>query len=99
MVPVRTRMSATVATAGLLVAAAILAGCAQQAVVGAASSDGGGLVESKCGRCHPLERVRAAKKDKAGWTATVERMTTHGLQVTAAQKAAIIAYLSTSNAP
>ena len=96
---VRSRIGAVAATVVLLAAAAVSVDCAQQAAVGAAPNDGASIVQEKCGRCHPLARVEAAKKDKAGWTTTVNRMTTHGLVVSTAQKAAVIDYLSMTHAP
>ena len=36
------------------------------------SADGRALVSQLCSRCHPLDRVNNAKKDRAGWTATVD---------------------------
>lgn len=94
---VRSRCGAIVATAMLVVLATVPLGCAQQASLGAQPTDGAGLVQVKCRRCHPIERVQAAHKNRAGWTATVERMTTHGLEVTSGQKAAIVDYLSTQD--
>jgi len=72
-----------------------LAACAPTTGSGAggSASDPGQLIAEKCSRCHPLQRVQAARKDQAGWSATVDRMTTHGLQVTDAEKTAIVGYL------
>ena len=58
------------------------------------TSDPSQLVAQKCSRCHPIQRVQAAHKDQAGWSRTVDRMMTHGLQVTAAEKSAIVGYLA-----
>ena len=58
------------------------------------STDGATLVGQLCGRCHPIDRVQAAKKDRTGWTATLDRMVSHGLNVDAAQKTAIVDYLT-----
>ena len=81
---------------GVLLAVAMLltavAGCSSS--LASSASDGATLVAEQCGRCHPVERVNGAKKDQAGWTATVERMRSHGLVVTDQQAAAIVAYLS-----
>jgi len=40
-----------------------------------------------------FDRVQAAQKDKAGWESTVDRMVGHGLEVTDAERTAIIDYL------
>lgn len=52
------------------------------------------LVAEQCGRCHPLERVQSARKDRAGWTNTVTRMRSNGLSVTDEQFTAIVDYLT-----
>ncbi len=67
----------------------------QPASEGADAADPGAtLVDQKCSMCHTLDRVRSAQYDKAGWTATVERMQKNGLVVTDEEKTAIIEYLS-----
>lgn len=80
---------------GAMLATMALAGCVAASGSGTTGSSGGAqLVQQKCTRCHSIDRVQTAQKDRAGWTATVERMVTHGLQVTDAEKAAIIDYLA-----
>ena len=81
-----------------LLIAAVLSGCAASADYGSTSTDGATLVSTLCGRCHPIERISAVKKDQAGWTATVGRMRSHGLVVTDAQQAIIISYLTARDA-
>lgn len=56
------------------------------------------LVEQKCSMCHNTARVYDADYDKAGWTATVERMEQNGLVVTPDEKASIIDYLAEQDA-
>ena len=92
---VRAGLRAALAMVALVLLTVAPIGCSQQSAGGVLPTDGAGLVQAKCQHCHPLSRVQAANHDKAGWTTTVNRMTTHGLQVTDAQKAAIIDYLST----
>jgi hypothetical protein len=80
----------------LLVAAlasAVLAGGCGRAVT-SSSTDGATLVSQLCARCHPIDRVKAARKDRSGWTSTVTRMRVQGLQVNDAQAAAIVGYLT-----
>jgi len=52
------------------------------------------LVESKCKLCHTLDRVKTAKKDGAGWTATVERMRKNGAVLSDTEAQQIIDYLA-----
>jgi cytochrome c2 len=35
------------------------------------------ILESKCGVCHELDRIVQARKDKAGWQGTINRMIDH----------------------
>jgi len=74
-----------------LSALAVVAGCVPPA---STTTDGQALVAEQCGRCHPVERVAGAKKDRAGWTTTVARMRRNGLDVTDTQAAAIVDYLT-----
>jgi len=85
----------SLAVAGLVVGA--LSGCAS-APGGSTTTDGKALVSEQCGRCHPLERVKGAQKDQAGWTATVGRMRSHGLTVSDEQAVAIVNYLTQRDA-
>ena len=73
---------------------ALVAGCGAGNASRSSSTDGAALVNELCGRCHPLERVADAKKDRAGWSAAVDRMVSHGLNVDATQKATIVDYLT-----
>ena len=52
------------------------------------------LVAAKCGTCHPLANVQAAKYDQAGWALTVERMIGKGAQLNADQKQVVVSYLA-----
>lgn len=58
-----------------------------------AAEDGKTLFESRCTICHAATRALSASKDKAGWTATIERMKGKGAQVSDADAAAIADYL------
>lgn len=62
--------------------------------VTAADLDGAALVAERCTVCHTTERIDAATKDEAGWTATVDRMIGNGAQLNSAEREAVIAYLS-----
>jgi sugar lactone lactonase YvrE len=52
------------------------------------------LIDAKCTTCHSRERIDAAQKDEAGWTATVDRMIGYGIEITAEERAALIAHLA-----
>jgi hypothetical protein len=88
------------ALAGLLVTAALLAGCSSAggASSGGSASDPAALVSARCTRCHPLQRIRAATHDAAGWQATVTRMRTHGVQLSDAEARAVVAFLASGGA-
>jgi hypothetical protein len=88
------RLTSTLSLAAAATALVVLVGCGAPAQTTSASTDGKTLVSEQCGRCHPVERVNGAKKDRAGWTATVARMRSNGLDVTDAQAAAIVDYLT-----
>jgi len=84
-----------------LVLVLAIAGCgssAPPAESGQPATGGQALVEQKCTMCHPIDQVNAAKYDKAKWEATVSRMETNGLVVTAEEKQAIIDYLAERDA-
>ncbi len=88
------RTSRTVVPMLLAAVAIVAAGCSQPAASTSTSLDGATLVSEQCGRCHPVERVNGTKKDRQGWTDTVARMRTNGLDVTDEQAAAIVDYLT-----
>jgi cytochrome c5 len=68
---------------------------AVDAAKGAAATAGGeALVQTKCSMCHNLDRVNAASKDAAGWSATIDKMVGNGAVLTGEEKAAIIDYLT-----
>ncbi|NTU71532.1 MAG: hypothetical protein HGB10_06910 [Coriobacteriia bacterium] len=89
------RSTRLVAYLGAVAMAVVLTGCAPADPSSPGSLDGKTLVNQECGRCHPLERVKTAKKDRSAWTATVGRMRSNGLDVTNEQAAAIVDYLTT----
>lgn len=57
------------------------------------NASGQQLVQAKCGRCHTLDRVNAAKKDRAGWEATVERMNGRGAGLSQDEVTKVVDYL------
>lgn len=80
-----------------------LSGCASSGSAGTGlppSSDpaldaGRTLAESKCTRCHTLDRIKSANHDAAAWEATVARMRGNGAVLTDAEAESIVSYLST----
>lgn len=52
------------------------------------------LVAAKCGTCHPLANVQAAKYDETGWATTVDRMVGKGAVLNDEQKKVVVAYLA-----
>ena len=85
------RLRMTLFGSAFVLSSLFLAGCSSAS---GTSTDGATLVDQACTRCHPIDRVAAAKKDRAGWTRTVDRMRTHGVQLTDAQAMAIVDYLT-----
>jgi mono/diheme cytochrome c family protein len=77
--------------------ATLAGGCASSSSGSAAANvsptDGAALVSALCAQCHPPDRV-AVHKDRNGWTNTIARMESHGLQLTDQQRQTIIDYLT-----
>jgi len=67
---------------------------AKPATTTAPAADGAALLESRCTTCHDLTRVKAAKKTKDQWTASVAVMISKGAQLTAAEQTIVVDYLS-----
>jgi cytochrome c5 len=67
---------------------------ANSAATSAPAADGASLVESRCTACHTLDRVKAAKKTKDQWAATVAKMISNGAKLTPAEQTIVIDYLS-----
>jgi cytochrome c5 len=83
--------------AGLTLAFAAT-GCAAQAPVTSKAGetpDGATLVQQRCTRCHPSDRIDAARHDRAAWQATVDRMRGKGAVLDASEAATVVQYLST----
>jgi hypothetical protein len=56
--------------------------------------DAAALIDLRCTVCHTRERIDGASKDAAGWAATIDRMIGKGAQLSAAEREALIAFLS-----
>ena len=51
------------------------------------------LIKERCTVCHNTDRIYAAKKDEAGWSATVDKMIGKGAKLNVAERQAVIATL------
>jgi competence protein ComEA len=58
--------------------------------------DGAGKAETQtlCTQCHELERSISLRQDRAGWQATMEKMSTLGMKATDQEMQAVLTYLS-----
>ena len=56
--------------------------------------DAKALTEAKCSTCHSIDRVKNANKTQSEWSSVVLRMVGQGLDVTDAEKEAIVTYLA-----
>ena len=96
MIPVTRAVSRAMWVTALMVGAVLASaatGCTPTGPSGAAAG-GQALVQAKCSMCHTLERVDQAKKDKAGWVATVDRMRGKGAVLTDEEAAQVTDYLA-----
>ncbi len=94
---------------GLAVALALLVACSSGSAGPSGSSSSGStgdpspsgqtIVNERCSRCHALTRIQGARKSGQDWDATVTRMDSHGLQLTPAEKAAVVDYLAATYGP
>jgi mono/diheme cytochrome c family protein len=53
------------------------------------------LVAQVCGGCHEIEMVAISGRGEERWRLTVEEMTGYGLQLSPAERALILKYLTT----
>lgn len=56
--------------------------------------DGNALMEARCTKCHSLDRVKAAKKDAAGWKTTVDRMVGRGAELSPEEAEVLVKFLA-----
>ena len=61
--------------------------------------DGEGLLESRCTRCHDLNRVRNAKKTLAEWEQNVTRMIGKGAELNEEEKDFLVNFLAETYGP
>ncbi|MBN1815479.1 MAG: hypothetical protein JXA14_26840 [Anaerolineae bacterium] len=61
--------------------------------------DGQVLLQERCATCHDLVRVTGAKKDRAGWAQSVDRMIGKGAQLSDEERVVLIDYLAEMYGP
>ena len=59
-----------------------------------AAIDGANLLDTRCSVCHSADRPKSVQKTQAEWEQTVTRMISKGAQLTAAEKAVLVDYLT-----
>ncbi len=57
-------------------------------------SDGAALLDSRCAKCHDLDRVTDASKSRDEWQVTVDRMITRGAVLDDTERKTLIDYLT-----
>ena len=78
-----------------MLAVVLLAGCSSAA----SSSDPASIVQTQCTRCHPIDRIKLAQHDLAGWQDTVQRMiSNHGAQLSDTDAQAVATFLANGGA-
>ena len=60
----------------------------------APAEDGEALLEARCSGCHSADRARQTTKTRDGWDQSVTRMIDKGAQLTEAEKAVLVDYLT-----
>jgi mono/diheme cytochrome c family protein len=75
----------------------MVSGCAASQT--AATDASTALLQSRCTVCHGIERINAARHDRAGWEATIGRMRGKGARLSDAETAALVGYLTNREVP
>jgi cytochrome c5 len=98
-------MKRTIAGASTMLVLAVLAGCAthtNSAVSAVAGASAGAtpaqIVSTRCTRCHPLDRIKAAGHGAAAWKVTIDRMRGKGAQLSDAEEQQVIDFLARGGA-
>jgi quinohemoprotein amine dehydrogenase len=82
----------------VLLAGALLASCgptsASATSPSGSTSDGQTLMQQRCSVCHSLSRIETAHKTTDQWKTTVDRMISHGAQLTPQEEQTLIDYLA-----
>ncbi len=61
--------------------------------------DGATLLNTRCNKCHTLDRITSAHKTADEWNVTVTRMISNGAQLTPQEEQVLIAYLAKTYGP
>jgi competence protein ComEA len=71
------------------------------AAVDSGLPDGKGkdVVESACGDCHSLERIKAQRLDEEGWNSVIHEMLENGAPINANDMRVIVSYLAKNFGP
>jgi cytochrome c2 len=56
--------------------------------------DGQTLMQERCSVCHSLDRVSSAHKTSDQWKTTVDRMISHGANLTSTEERTLVDYLA-----
>ncbi|HEX7557128.1 MAG TPA: hypothetical protein VF338_10925 [Leptolinea sp.] len=56
--------------------------------------DGATIVSTNCAACHNSDRIKQAKKTRAQWEQTVDKMIGKGAKLTDAEKSVLLDYLA-----
>ncbi len=67
--------------------------------VAPATADGLTLLNTRCNRCHSMDRITLASKTAAQWTVTVSRMVQNGAKLTSDEQKILIDYLAKTYHP
>ncbi len=84
---------------GMLLAACGSKGGSNATQPSGSTVDGQTLVNTRCNKCHTLDRITSAHKTADEWTVTVNRMITNGAQLTSAEEQVLRAYLAKTYGP
>jgi hypothetical protein len=57
------------------------------------------LMNTRCNKCHSLERVTSAHKTSDQWNQTVTRMISNGATLTTEEQKVLVAYLAKTYGP
>ena len=66
---------------------------------GASTLDGQSLMQQRCTVCHSTDRITSAHFTAAQWTATVNRMISHGAQLSQSEETVLVNYLAQNYHP
>lgn len=76
---------------GLIVSAALVAGCSSP-------STPAEIASQRCTKCHTIDRIKTATHDPAAWKVTIDAMRSKGAALTDAQAQQVISFLAAGGA-